>query len=177
MTAQEARAAAPSTEPRKIARVSKSIAGVGVAARWTPKLVQKAWPPISNYFLENYTRLPTPSQGQGCLNPTQALLLIQLVSFKRGAQHPYPSVRTLADRIGLSTRAVRTALGELEDRNLIRRTPRKKGSTNAFDMSGLFAALEELMDQDAKEAEEGELAYLDALAEHDVENDVEQDDE
>lgn len=121
-----------------------------VATRWTPALAQQ-WTPVSNYFLENYTRLRSPVAGQRSLNPTEAMLLIQLVSFKNGARNPYPSAKTLAKRLGMSDRAVRTALGELEARGLITRIP-NEGRANAFDLSGLFKSLETLMSLDAAAA-------------------------
>jgi hypothetical protein len=124
----------------------------GVAARWTPLLAHQ-WTPVSNYFLANYTRLPSPIVGQRPLNPTEAMLLIQLISFKNGTSNPYPSAKTLARRLGMSDRAVRTSLGDLEARGLLKRIP-DEGSTNQFDLSGLFSALETLLGQDVRALQE-----------------------
>ena len=116
-----------------------------VQARWTERL-GKRFCPVSSVFLANYHRLRPHENARG-LNSTEAMLVIQILDHKWTTKAPWPSVPTLAKRLGISTRAVRAALKSLEDGGWLRREYRNHG-TNLFHFDGLFAALEALMDAD-----------------------------
>lgn len=118
-----------------------------VADRWTPVIAQKGWTPVSDYFLRNYHRLR--------VSHTEAMVLIHLISFKWDAAAPFPALKTIGKRMGITIASVRTHLRNLEGKKLLHREMRV-GMTNLFDLQGLFTALERLMieDVEAKSAAE-----------------------
>lgn len=122
-----------------------------VESRWTSKL-GKTFCAISSYFLANYHRLKLSEHGR-CMNSTEAMLVIQLHDFKWDDRAPYPTVRTLATRMGLSVRGVRNALHSLEEAGFIQRIADTRGGANRYVLNGLYGALEALMsfDVEAKE--------------------------
>lgn len=88
-------------------------------------------------------------QSRMGLNPTQALVLLQLLDYwRRPGRPPFPSVGMLATRIGLKDRQLRRILNELERGAFIarnRRTLLRGGQTsNSFDLSGLVAKVKAL---------------------------------
>lgn len=88
-------------------------------------------------------------QSRMGLNPTQALVLLQLLDYwRQPGRPPFPSVRMLATRVGLKERQLRRVLKELESGGFIarnRRTLLRGGQTsNSFDMSGLVAKVKAL---------------------------------
>ena len=111
-----------------------------VAARWTPKLA-KSFTPVSDYFLENYHRLKFP------LTSAEAMLVIQLMSFKWDEEMPYPSFKRLATRMGKSVTAVRKDARSLQGKGCLRRY-KQVGTTNRFDLTPLFEQLEVMQKQD-----------------------------
>jgi hypothetical protein len=110
-----------------------------VANRWTPRLAQVGWTPISNYFLENYHRLK--------LTHTEAMVVVHLLQFKWDDAAPFPSLGTLAKRMGVTPPSVRTHLRALEKKGCLQREM-QIGSTNRFHLQGLFLKLETLMTRD-----------------------------
>lgn len=117
-----------------------------VAERWTPPLARQ-FCPVSSAFLRHYHRL-RPAPGAPGLNSTEAILIIHLMDHKWGEAAPFPAVDTLAERMGVSGRAVRKAVARLEAcgyvvRELI------PGRSNRYRLDGLFAALEELLNEAA----------------------------
>ncbi len=119
-----------------------------VEKRWTPALA-KSFCPVSSYFLANYSRL-RPHGGAAGLTSTEAMLVIQLIDYKWDAAAPFPSLSTLGERMGLSTRHVRETMKRLEGLGYVKRVPRAFGGSNAIELSGLFTALEKLQAQDAE---------------------------
>ena len=107
-----------------------------IATRLTVGLAQSSWAPVPLVFFSRFARLE--------VSPTEGLLLLQLLSFKWDERMPFPTVGALAKRVGLTTRAVRSALSRLESKALLKRVP--KGRRNAYDLSGFFTALEGLLD-------------------------------
>ena len=107
--------------------------GHKVAMRWTEKLVQEGFTAISTTFLENYAALTISSP--------EAILIVHLMSFKWDSRHPFPSLTTLARRMGISTTAVRSHARSLEKKGFLHRLQRQ-GSTNEFDLTPLFVSLE-----------------------------------
>lgn len=102
---------------------------------WTPPLGTK-FSPVSHQFLENYHRLG--------LSNTEAMFVLQLMSFKWDERDPYPALGTVASRMGMGLRSARKIAKKLEDANLIMRFKRSKGSTNRYHLTGLFNALSAL---------------------------------
>jgi DNA-binding MarR family transcriptional regulator len=113
--------------------------------RWGEKLLHKSgWTPVPNFLLRNIHLLK--NENTDSLNPTQVLLLILIASYKWDDKMPFPTVGVLATQLGLSDRAVRSALKILEDREFIKRVKSKSGGPNKYDLSPLIQKLENLKD-------------------------------
>lgn len=115
----------------------------GVDRRWTPLLAKK-FCPVSSIFLEHYHELQ-PRAGARAMNSTEAMLIIQLLDFKWDERAPFPTVKRIAMRMGLSVRMIRTAMKNLEDGGYIRRDPMSDGGPNRYYFEGLFTALEKFV--------------------------------
>ncbi|MEQ9322411.1 MAG: helix-turn-helix domain-containing protein [Polyangiaceae bacterium] len=123
-----------------------------IATRWTKKIAAAGWTPIASVFLTNIGRL-RPHPGARGLTPTEALTLIQIISFKWDDGLPFPAITTMADRMGRSPRQVRAAIKSLEDSGYLKRIPSAFGGANKYDLTGLYVALEALMDEQTDKAE------------------------
>jgi hypothetical protein len=105
-------------------------------------LASEGFAPISGIFLESYAKLQPP------LTPTEAMLVVHLFEFKWDARMPWPSVKTLAGRLGCSPRYVRKLCERLESVGYLSRIE-KRGDSNRYDISGLIQALERYVDKAA----------------------------
>ncbi len=123
-----------------------------IEKRWTARLALP-FCGVSSYFLANYHRLAA-APGQPGLNSTEAVLIIQLHDFKWDDRHPFPTVGTLAARLGVTPRHVRDTMKALQERGYLLRIPGARGGANRYDLGGLYQALEALMDADV-DAEKG----------------------
>jgi hypothetical protein len=113
-----------------------------VAARWTPALTNGGWTPVSDYFLDSYRKLnPTISSNE-------ALLIIHLMRHKWDEAPPFPGFKTIAKRMGLTATSVRNHARSLEKKGYLLREKRV-GTTNLFDLTPLFQALEHLQSYEA----------------------------
>jgi len=72
------------------------------------------------------------------------------MSHKWDSRAPFPALTTIAERIGLDVRTVRASVKRLEDLGYLRREPAPYGGPNRYHLEGLFRALEQLIDEDAK---------------------------
>jgi len=122
------------------AKIDRSI-----AARWTERLAAP-FCPVSSYFLQNYHRLG----GSYGLNSTEAMLIVQLVDFKWSASAPYPTTATLATRLGISQRQVRSTLQRLEELGWLFRERPTQSSANRYRLEPLFRRLEQMKDDDER---------------------------
>jgi Helix-turn-helix domain len=113
-----------------------------VSARWTPDLVSGGWTPVSDYFLDSYTKLTPP------LSTSEAMLVIHLMRHKWDAAPPFPGFKTLARRMGVTATSVRNHARALEHKGYLRRVKRI-GTTNYFELTQLFVALEKLQAYEA----------------------------
>jgi hypothetical protein len=68
------------------------------------------------------------------------MFVIQVMSYKWGADAPFPGYKTLARHMGVSTVYARSLARRLESKKLLNRIVRV-GSTNRFDLTPLFKAL------------------------------------
>ena len=89
------------------------------------------------------------AQARLGLNPTQLAVLLQLADYWWDDQrHPYPSKKTLGERLGLSPRQVQRHIADLEEAGLVNRLDRfaahKGRLSNQYDLSGLVARLKKL---------------------------------
>ena len=134
---------------------SASTKITGVEARW-PGRLSKAFSTVSSYFLANYHRL-RPHPGARGLTSSEAMVVIQILDFKWSEAAPFPTLKTIATRMGISQRQVRSIVKQLEELEYLERVQVSDWSSNRFYFEGLYAALEKLMDEDnAKEAEEAD---------------------
>lgn len=93
------------------------------------------------------------------LSPAQLAVLMHLADYWWDVDRkPYPSKKTLADRLGLSPRQVQRYIAELEAAGLVQRIERRakhRGKlSNEYDLSGLVARLKELEPEFRKVEEE-----------------------
>jgi hypothetical protein len=108
-----------------------------VSARWTVALTSQGWTPVADFFLDSYAKLSPP------LTNAEAMLVIHLIRHKWDAAPPFPGFTTLAKRMGISPTAARAHARSLEKKGYLVRQMRV-GTTNKFDLTKLFAALEKL---------------------------------
>lgn len=117
--------------------------------QWSPALVTDGHTRIANSFLRRYSQLQFP------LTTSEAMFVVHLMSFKWGAAKPYPSLKTIAKRMGVTDTAVRKTARKLEQKGYLHRTMRT-GETNEFELKPLFRALEAIAsdpaDDDRKKA-------------------------
>jgi hypothetical protein len=108
-----------------------------VIARWGsyPQLFEHGFLAAPVLFLSLYAKLKPYA-----LTHTEAMFALQLMSFKWTDAAPFPSYKTLAQRMGTSDKMVRRYAKALEEKGYLTREARI-GTTNAFNLSGLFAAL------------------------------------
>jgi hypothetical protein len=106
-----------------------------VSDRWTEALTKQGWTPVSDFFLDHYARLDPP------ITNAEAILVIHLIRHKWDDAPPFPGFTTLARRMGISATAARAHARSLEAKGYLARQMRV-GTTNKFDLTKLFAALE-----------------------------------
>ena len=106
--------------------------------RWTAKLAKGGFTPVVSVFLEHYARMKPP------LTTPEAMLVIQLMSFKWDDSMPWPAFKTLAKRMGISATAVRNHARSLDTRKKYLVRHKRVGQPNLFDLAPLFAALEKV---------------------------------
>lgn len=81
------------------------------------------------------------------ISPGQLNVLLQLLDYWWDSQRkPYPSKKTLGERIGRGPRQVQRYIEQLEKMGYVKRIIRRgeKNSTNVYDLSGLVEKLKEL---------------------------------
>jgi DNA-binding IclR family transcriptional regulator len=79
------------------------------------------------------------------------MFILHLMSFKWSEQAPYPSYKTLAKRMGVTDKMVRRYAAGLEDKGYLKREG-WIGSTNTFDLTPLFALLDDVVQAARKTA-------------------------
>jgi helix-turn-helix protein len=89
---------------------------------------------VPNIFLQKYGQLTPP------LSVGEAMFVLELMSYKYGADSPYPSYGAIARNMNVSDKMVRRYAQSLEAKGYLQRVARKY-KTNRFDLHGLFYAL------------------------------------
>lgn len=106
------------------------------AKRWSKFLAQGGYTTIVNHFLEHYHHLkPYP------ITSGEAVFIIHLMSFKWGADAPYPGYKTIAERMGVSHKTARRHAQSLEQKKYLHREMREN-QPNIFHLNKLIKALE-----------------------------------
>ncbi len=103
----------------------------------------EGWVGVPDSFLRHFAK----GTFFGGLTNGQAMFILQLMTFKWTERAPYPSYGKIAARMGISDKMVRRYAAELELKGCIKRNSRV-GSTNAFDMTPLFDALQQAVERD-----------------------------
>lgn len=112
-----------------------------VSDKWGVTVAERGFAQIPNQLLQ----LNMYVHEDHKLPPAEMIVLLQLVaSWWKKDEMPYPSMRTIADRAGISERQVQRAIKALEDKGYIKRDKAKiKGilATNTYDLSLLVGQL------------------------------------
>lgn len=133
-----------------------------LARKTTPRLAADGFCSLPTAFLAFCARL-RGADGKP-LNASEILLAIHILSFKWSEALPFPSIETLGARMGMNVRSIRKLLKRLEQAGFITRV-QAPHRTNRYDLTGLFTAIEALMDEEAarvklKREEEAEQARV-----------------
>jgi Helix-turn-helix domain len=133
-----------SGEPRKTRQKKKVYPQEsGLTARWPAEMVVR-FCPVSSVFLEHYANLK-PVEGEQPLNSSEAMTIVHLLDYKWSSRDPFPTVGTLAKRLGLTIRAVRNILKRLEKIGYLERIPAPHGGPNRYNFDGLYKAFKPLV--------------------------------
>ncbi len=111
-------------------------------------LFERGYVPVPERFLELAREIEYP------LRPSEALFVIQLMSFKWDAEAPFPKYATIAKRMGIGEQYARKLARQLEGKGHLIRIERK-GRSNAFDLSPLFRRLAKAAKAGANEERRG----------------------
>lgn len=110
----------------------------------------------------NYTVVPSAllkGQARLRINATELALLIHLMDhWWQADKMPWPSKKTLAERLGVGSKTIQRAMAHLEEEGLITRVARyhKTGgrTSNEYDLSPLVERLKPIAEDIVKAAEE-----------------------
>ena len=105
-----------------------------IEERWSPTVAARGFSAVPTVFLNSYADLG--------ITPTEAMLIIHLMSYKWDARRPFPSVAKLCAKLGLSDGQVRALLRRLERKKKFVIRIRRTGRSNEFDFTPLIRALE-----------------------------------
>lgn len=116
------------TEPNSVTR--------DILSRWggRPALLREGFVAVPTTFLKYYSKL-VPQ-----LTPTEALFILELVVYKWDQRAPFPSYKSLADRMGVSETYARKLARGLQAKGYLTREART-GTTNRFDLGPFFERL------------------------------------
>ncbi len=117
----------------KAAAKNQSISG-----RWgSQEVFGRGFLAVPTLFLKMYAKLNPP------LSPAEAIFVLELMDHKWTTAHPFPSYKTLAERMNVTDKMVRRYAQKLEDKHYLQRIHRKN-KTNEFDLTRLFQALQQI---------------------------------
>ena len=138
------------TKNQKDKATPDAVAKSKTNARQNVKESEKKWGKAMDHGFLVIPKVLMHSQKFLEVNSSQFLMLLQI------AEHwwwhdrmPWPSVKTLSERLVINDRQVRNILNDLEKKGLIKRVPRSASGTirsqgsNLFDLSGLVKKLKE----------------------------------
>ncbi len=117
-------------------RPPASAEGTEQSHTWASLWGEECW---AEGFVAVPNRLLTHAGAIG-LDAVGLALVVHLLSFARPGSSPWPAIKTLASRLGLSERHLRRQVVSLEEAGLVQRQARL-GSSSAFDFGGLVQRL------------------------------------
>ena len=103
--------------------------------RWAPELKSDGVTQVSNFFLENYHRLPPYGLTHG-----EAMFIIHLMQHKWGVAAPFPAYKTIAQRMRTSKKTAQRFAKSLQAKGYLYREMRT-GESNRFHLNKLISAL------------------------------------
>lgn len=118
----------------------KKFKNMKLEDKWGSKVLEFGW-----------TAVPTALfllQKELELNPTQLNVLLNIILHWWGEDKPHPSQKSIAKRMGVSSKTVQRAVFSLEEKGLISKTrtirdnPKYRGR-NRYDLSPLIKKIEE----------------------------------
>jgi hypothetical protein len=107
------------------------------AARWgdDQSIFRQGFVIVPNRFLRSYASLKPEALSVG-----EAMFVLQLMTFKWDQALPFPSYKTIAQRMGITDKMARRYAQSLDRKGYLRRQY-KQQATNRFDLTGLFEAI------------------------------------
>lgn len=128
----------PSKQSGKKSDINREL-----AVRWGQHrcFFRDGWVGVPVSFLRHYGNPSMPASG---LTASEAMFVLQLMSFKWTADAPFPSYHTLAERMGITDKQARRYAQSLEKKGLLTRSERV-GTSNTFDLESLFQALHNVL--------------------------------
>jgi hypothetical protein len=112
-----------------------------VVEKWGSEVAERGFAQIPNYLMLINQFMAEDKR----LSPAELNVVLQLAgAWWRKAEMPYPSLKTLAVRSGISDRQAQRAVSHLEELGLLKRTKRKSGgliASNAYDLTPLVRFL------------------------------------
>ncbi|MCI0390963.1 MAG: helix-turn-helix domain-containing protein [Acidobacteria bacterium] len=123
------------------------------SARWKyGELFARGWLPVPSQFLFHYAKLKPH------LTATEAMFVLQLMSFKWTSEPPFPNCSTIAKRMGVTDKMIRRYAKSLVEKKYLVRTQRN-GRSNSYDLTPLFNALRGSMYAQPDASTEEEAAF------------------
>ena len=115
-----------------------------MVGKWGAAVAGRGFAQVPNYLLLLNQFLDEEKR----LSPAELLVLIELVgAWWARDEMPFPALKTLATRCGISDRQAQRAVSRLEEIHLIKRVKRKQSgmiASNAYDMTPLVGFLGEI---------------------------------
>lgn len=115
-----------------------------VAAKWGDEVAGRGFAQVPNYLLLMNQFLAEDHR----LSPTELVLLIQLVgAWWKKDEMPFPALKTLGVRAGVSDRQAQRAISKLEEEGYLKREKRKRGrliASNSYNLEPLVQILQEI---------------------------------
>jgi len=104
-----------------------------IALRWggDPDLFRDGFLVVPIRLLRGY------ALAKKSLTTSEAMLLLEIMTFKWGEQAPYPSYERLGQIMGVSARMVARYAKSLEKKGYVKLS-RRQGTSNEFDLTPLF---------------------------------------
>lgn len=138
------------SQSAKIIKMPTAKVGLASERKWGKPVMDLGFCIVPSLILRAQRRL--------MLNPTQLAVLMHLADYWWDVDRkPYPSKKTLGERLGLSPRQVQRYIAELEKMKLVQRIERRAAHrgklSNMYDLSGLVERLKEL-EPEFREVEE-----------------------